>query len=149
MLKRLYLSLQQLNQASTVWRMASSARVWLGLSFLFAWFFPIEAMSLLWVLTHALLGWIEIALKSLLEELLGLSHRAAQVTVAWTGLGVLIVLLVIGARRLWSFLQRLSVSLQSAALVFAAVLRLSYGAFYGRTATCVAAGFALTVIGLL
>jgi hypothetical protein len=112
------------------------------------WFFPEATLSVIGTVLHVIVGWIEIALKSLLEGAFGLSHRTAQVVVAWGGMGALLVGLGVAVRRLWCFMTEGVALLQSVAPLSMAVLQLAHFRTAARATMLAATGLALALYGL-
>ncbi|RYU57408.1 hypothetical protein EWI61_13350 [Methylolobus aquaticus] len=124
-----------------------SRALWLGLLTAMLWFFPDATLSAMGSVLHVIVGWIEIALKSLLEGAFGLSHRTAQVIVAWGGMGALLVGLGIAARRLWCCATKGVALLRSVAPLTMAVLRFAHFGTSVRRAMLAATGVALALYG--
>ena len=124
-----------------------SRALWLGLLTAMLWLFPDATLSALGTVLHVVVGWIEIALKSLLEGAFGLSHRTAQVIVAWGGMGALLVGLSLAVRRLWRCATEGVALLRSVAPLSLAVLRFAHFGTAVRAAMLAATGIALALYG--
>jgi hypothetical protein len=111
------------------------------------WLFPDSTLSAGGAVLHVILGWVEIGLKSLLEGLFGLSHRTAQVIVAWGGMGALLVALGIGAQRFWRFATERLALLQAVALISIAVLQFAHVQTVIRAMILATTGLALALYG--
>jgi hypothetical protein len=129
-------------------RALRSRALWLGFLTAMLWFFPDATLSVIGTVFHVIVGWIEVALKSLLEGAFGLSHRTAQVVVAWGGMGALLLGLGIAGRRLWRFTTERVALLQSVVPLSMAVLRLAHFRPAMRTTMLAATGLALALYGL-
>jgi hypothetical protein len=107
-------------------RVIRSRSLWVGASGAMVWLFPDASLSLIGAAIHVTVGWLEIGLKTLLEVVFGLSHRTAQIVVAWGGMSALLMGLVIAARRSWRFAAACLVSLRIRVLVSMTILRLAH-----------------------
>jgi hypothetical protein len=98
------------------------------------WFYPNACLSVLGNLLHFVVGWLETGVKVLLQGLFGLSHRTAQVIVAWGGLILVLVATLYGGRRFWLHLKALTAAMQSAAALAVAVLSIAHRGNFGPRA---------------